>query len=96
MMVVVAHIEAHKTDFGFGSFKPLDLVSMGRMGVTLFFVLSPKLITYLLLVERSLENRIEYKNFYFRRVLRIWPLYYLVLTSGISFTPVACRIHHLC
>lgn len=87
MMVVIAHIEAHKVDFGFGRFTPLNLVSMGRMGVTFFFVLSGFLITYLLLVERSLQNRIEYKNFYFRRVLRIWPLYFLVLFTGYFIYP---------
>ena len=45
MMVVIAHIEAHKVDFGFGRFTPLNLVSMGRMGVTLLFVLIRKLFS---------------------------------------------------
>lgn len=47
--------------------------------VTLFFVLSGFLITYLLLEEKSRTDTISLKEFYVRRVLRIWPLYYLVI-----------------
>jgi peptidoglycan/LPS O-acetylase OafA/YrhL len=87
MMVVIAHIESHKTDFSFERFTLLNLVPMGRMGVTLFFVLSGFLITYLLLVERRMQNYINYKNFYIRRILRIWPLYFLVLFTGYFIYP---------
>lgn len=47
-------------------------------GVTIFFVLSGFLITYLLFLEKN-KNEINIKTFYLRRVLRIWPLYYLYL-----------------
>jgi peptidoglycan/LPS O-acetylase OafA/YrhL len=87
MMVVIAHIEGHKANFGFERFTLLNLMPLGRMGVTLFFVLSGFLITYLLLVERNLRNGIEYKKFYIRRVLRIWPLYFLVLLTGYYIYP---------
>lgn len=45
-------------------------------GVTLFFVISGFLITYLLLKEIAVSNTVNIKSFYIRRVLRIWPLYY--------------------
>ncbi|WP_215238943.1 acyltransferase family protein [Dyadobacter helix] len=48
---------------------------LGEFGVTLFFVISGFLITYLLLREREI-GEISISWFYFRRVLRIWPLYY--------------------
>ena len=48
------------------------------MGVTIFFVLSGFLITYLLLIE-SKKAKIDIKKFYIRRILRIWPIYYLYL-----------------
>lgn len=47
--------------------------------VTLFFVLSGYLITYLLLEEKARTTTISLRGFYLRRVLRIWPLYYLIV-----------------
>lgn len=43
---------------------------LGSNGVTMFFVLSGFLITYLLLLER-IKAPINIKKFYIRRVLRI-------------------------
>ncbi|MGN6617208.1 MAG: acyltransferase family protein [Ilyomonas sp.] len=47
----------------------------GRMGVNIFFILSGFLISFLLLTEKKSTGKINYKNFYIRRILRIWPLY---------------------
>lgn len=51
----------------------------GKTGVSIFFVLSGFLITYLILAEVGLNNRLDVIKFYIRRSLRIWPLYFLVL-----------------
>lgn len=51
----------------------------GRFGVNIFFVISGFLITSLLLHEESLAGTISIKNFYLRRVLRIFPAYYFLL-----------------
>lgn len=50
---------------------------LAEHGVTMFFVLSGFLITFLLLKEKEKIHTINVKSFYMRRVLRIWPLYYL-------------------
>ncbi|MBZ0281489.1 MAG: acyltransferase [Anaerolineae bacterium] len=60
----------------------------GWDSVTCFFVLSGFLITYLLLVERQQTNDIAVKAFYIRRILRIWPLYYLITFLGLIVLPV--------
>ena len=44
-------------------------------GVCIFFLLSSYLITKLLTIERAATGAVHLKNFYIRRVLRIWPLY---------------------
>ncbi len=48
----------------------------GFNGVDLFFVLSAYLITELLLREGDRTGTIHLPQFYMRRILRIWPLYF--------------------
>jgi len=50
---------------------------LGQTGVSLFFVLSGFLITRILIQQKS--QPFYFKKFYFRRALRIFPLYFLFL-----------------
>lgn len=85
LAVVFAHTTTSLDLFGLDQFFlgsdkegiPVGSVLAG-FGVSIFFTLSGFLITYLLLVEKKV-GEISIKNFYIRRVLRIWPLYYLYL-----------------
>jgi peptidoglycan/LPS O-acetylase OafA/YrhL len=54
-------------------------------GLSLFFTLSAFLICELLLREREAKGTIAAKQFYIRRILRIWPLYYFALALGLVF-----------
>jgi peptidoglycan/LPS O-acetylase OafA/YrhL len=60
-----------------------------NFGLSLFFTLSAFLICELLLRERETAGTVRVKQFYIRRVLRIWPLYYLGLAIGavVMFLP---------
>jgi peptidoglycan/LPS O-acetylase OafA/YrhL len=59
----------------------------GWFGVDLFLVLSAFLITSLLLLEYDRHHDISLRGFYLRRILRIWPLYYLMCVLGFFVLP---------
>lgn len=61
---------------------------LGTTGVCLFFVLSGFLITTLLLREKEARGTISLKNFYARRILRIWPVFFLVVFLGFVVVPL--------
>jgi peptidoglycan/LPS O-acetylase OafA/YrhL len=58
-----------------------NLVPGGFFGVDVFFVLSGFLITLLLLREYDKTGRINLKNFYMRRALRLLPALVLLLCA---------------
>ncbi len=79
LAVVISHIRLQMDWFGGVS---LSTYLLAHHGVTMFFSLSGFLITYLLLLEKE-RGEINIKNFYVRRIFRIWPLYYLYLILAI-------------
>jgi peptidoglycan/LPS O-acetylase OafA/YrhL len=85
----------HTVSFGVGEHHHLpnwlgDLLTTvgaaGTFGVDLFFVLSSYLITELLMRERDLRGFLDIKAFYLRRILRIWPLYFLYVFFAYAIT----------
>ncbi len=75
--VVIGHIELLKPRSSSQSF--LAHLPDGHLGVILFFVISGFLISYLLFEEKKEFGTIHLQQFFMRRILRIWPLYYLTL-----------------
>ncbi len=78
MIVLIFHIDQFISLFGLKSIG-FHTTGMAGYGVTLFFVLSGYLITRLLLIEQKEFKKIDLPKFYLRRILRIWPIYYLVI-----------------
>lgn len=55
----------------------------GWVGVDVFFVLSGFLITSILQKENSAKGTIDFKNFYYKRILRLAPAFFLVLITDL-------------
>ncbi len=64
------------------------IMSKGNYGVSLFFVLSGFLISYLLMHESQTKGKIYVFGFFMRRLLRIWPVYFLVILFGFVLFPL--------
>jgi peptidoglycan/LPS O-acetylase OafA/YrhL len=87
-LVVLAHVELLKEQLGVPNWHALFFrLNLGGIGVYFFFVLSGYLITYLLMAEKEKKGSVNIKAFYVRRILRIWPLYYLIAAIGFFLLP---------
>jgi peptidoglycan/LPS O-acetylase OafA/YrhL len=88
LAVVVGHIAQISSIFGLPSlwhFRPVML--LGDTAVSVFFVLSGFLITYLLLQESERTGTIDFFGFYRRRALRILPVYVAVCVLSFFVIP---------
>ena len=82
--VVLLHLFTFKSNFGYDTFYYPILETIGGVyGVQFFFIISGFLLTYLLLKEVQQKGAINLKAFYLRRVLRIWPAYYLLVVIAL-------------
>lgn len=86
-LVVIHHSESMKLKNGIESLGALSLLHQGHYAVTFFFVLSGFLMTYFLLKERNRTDDINVRKFYRKRVLRIFPLYFLLVIIGTVIVP---------
>ena len=80
-IVMVGHVDFIKIIWGVSNVQYFPI--FGKIGVALFFSLSGFLITSLLFNELEATRTVRLKDFYIRRILRIWPLYYWVVLLGL-------------
>jgi peptidoglycan/LPS O-acetylase OafA/YrhL len=88
LIVFISHVPA--PEFSFYNY----ISKSGSVGVSFFFVLSGFLITYILLFEKKINKKINLKDFFARRILRIWPLFYIMILFAF-LTPYILNILHL-
>lgn len=94
-MVVMHHTETIRKKNDLFNLEWLGLFRNGGNAVTFFFVLSGFLITYLLLKESNKTGTISIKHFYIKRMLRIWPLYFLLVIIGTLLVPQVFSMLHI-
>lgn len=91
-LVVMFHAELIRLKYSLFNLNQFSIFNSGGIAVEFFFVLSGFLITYLLLTEFDSTGTVSIKHFYLRRILRIWPLYYLILIIGLLLLPIAIKV----
>lgn len=82
LLVIISHIDQFHYIYNVKEIG-LSKTDIAGHAVTFFFVLSGFLITNLLLKEIKVEGKVHITNFYVRRILRTWPLYYLCIILAI-------------
>ena len=70
----------------------LPIFKGGVLGVTIFFVISGFLITRLLLQELQKTNKIDLKNFWIKRIKRIWPALILMVSVTVILSAIFNRL----
>lgn len=73
----------------------LGHVIPGGFGVTVFFFLSGYLITYLLRQEHQARGSVNLKSFYLRRIFRLLPALYFVLTLNAALGLLGVLPHNM-
>jgi peptidoglycan/LPS O-acetylase OafA/YrhL len=95
LLVIVYHYAALvKTDGTLVERALYRVTGVGWAGVDLFFVLSGFLITSILYDSKALGQH-YFRNFYVRRALRIFPMYYVFLAALIVLIPLVAPAQHI-
>jgi peptidoglycan/LPS O-acetylase OafA/YrhL len=85
LFVVLGHVPLNQQSLGLPHPNHAIFFFRGAYAVCFFFALSGFLITYLLLDEQRRSGEIRVRDFYLRRICRIWPLYFAVILFGLFF-----------
>lgn len=85
LFVVLFHVPLFFLNRGLPNYFDLPIFQKGAEAVYMFFSLSGFLIIKQLYVEKEKTNTVNLRRFYLKRILRIFPLYYLVLVFGFLY-----------
>lgn len=85
LLVMIFHISEFCSKHAIPFYNSLPIFNKGYEAVCMFFSLSGFLIIRQLYVEKKTTNTISLQNFYLRRALRIFPLYFLILFFGLTY-----------
>ena len=82
ILVVMCHIELPEIVRSMLPFIEY-IKELGWFGVPIYFVLSGYLITWLALLEKKATGQLSLRFFFLRRILRLWPIYFLTCGLGL-------------
>ena len=85
LTVVLLHIPLMTKNQHLPYFNDWAIFNKGYNAVWGFFTLSGFLIINLLYQEKEKTGKVNVKDFYTRRILRIYPVYYIVLLFGLAY-----------
>lgn len=80
--VIISHAAISIEKLGIAHINYFVFLNRGEDAVNFFFTLSGFLITYLLQIEIKKTGTVSIKEFYLRRIFRIWPLYFIIIVIG--------------
>lgn len=86
-LVLMFHLPQLCRNQGLPYFNDFPIFNRGTEAVYMFFVLSGFLIIRLIYQEK-IKGKFSIRKFYMRRILRIFPLYYLIVIFGFLFYQV--------
>ncbi len=83
-LVLMDHVHLLSNTMGLPFYSDSPIFSKGMEAVYMFFTLSGFLIIRLIYLDKEKEH-FSVRKFYIRRILRIFPLYYLIVLFGFLF-----------
>lgn len=81
--VVIYHVPQISNTVNFPYYREAAFLNKGTLAVYYFFTLSGFLIIRLIYLEILNSGSFNFKQFYLRRIQRLYPVYYLVLFTGL-------------
>jgi peptidoglycan/LPS O-acetylase OafA/YrhL len=84
VFVLIYHLPLISKTLNIPNYNDAPIFRNGILAVYYFFTLSGFLILRLIYSELKKTKKFDFKNFYQRRIRRLYPVYYLVLFTGLT------------